>query len=74
MSDIVDRANDRAQQELDYAIAAARGFELKRGQAGDCRGFELKRGQAGDCDICGQWSGRLVDGACAPCRDKYKLP
>lgn len=31
-------------------------------------------GRPGDCDFCGEWSGRLVDGACAPCRDLHKLP
>lgn len=31
-------------------------------------------GEPGYCDLCGEWSGRLVGGACAPCRDKYKLP
>jgi hypothetical protein len=36
--------------------------------------FELADGVAGDCDLCGEWSGRLVGGVCAPCRDKHKLP
>jgi len=31
-------------------------------------------GSPGECDLCGEWSGRLVDGVCAPCRDKHKLP
>jgi hypothetical protein len=31
-------------------------------------------GKQGQCDLCGEWSGRLVNGACAPCRDFYKLP
>ncbi len=31
-------------------------------------------GQPGDCELCGEWSGRLVEGVCAPCRDKHKLP
>lgn len=31
-------------------------------------------GSPGECDMCGEWSGRLVGAACAPCRDKYKLP
>lgn len=35
---------------------------------------ELQPGVEGDCEFCGYWSGRLVHGACAPCRDKYKLP
>jgi hypothetical protein len=34
----------------------------------------LEPGEPGDCDFCGEWSGRLVRGACAPCRDKRKLP
>lgn len=35
---------------------------------------EFQPGVEGDCEFCGYWSGRLVQGACAPCRDKYKLP
>ena len=31
-------------------------------------------GVEGECELCGEWSGRLVRGVCAPCRDKYKLP
>lgn len=31
-------------------------------------------GSPGECDLCGEWSGRLVDGVCAPCRDRHKLP
>jgi len=31
----------------------------------------IPAGNPGDCDGCGEWSGRLVDGYCAPCRDKY---
>ena len=34
----------------------------------------MEAGTAGICDLCGTWSGRLVRGACAPCRDRYKLP
>jgi hypothetical protein len=26
----------------------------------------------GDCDLCGKWSGNLIDAACDPCREKYK--
>ena len=32
---------------------------------------QMPAGTQGDCDVCGYWSGRLVNGACAPCRDKY---
>lgn len=59
MSDEIDIANDRAEQDLARAIAAARG--------------EIKPGVEGDCDLCGEYSGRLIDGACAPCRDRYHL-
>lgn len=31
-------------------------------------------GEPGDCDLCGEWFGRLVGGACARCRDKHGLP
>ncbi len=35
---------------------------------------DIPPGEEGDCELCGEWSGRLIGGACAPCRDKYKLP
>jgi hypothetical protein len=60
MADDIDRANDYAQTLLDAQIADQR--------------KDIKPGIPGDCDLCGEWSGRLIDGACAPCRDKYKLP
>ena len=34
---------------------------------------EMPLGEPGECGLCGEWSGRLVRGACAPCRDKRKL-
>lgn len=34
----------------------------------------LEPGKQGECELCGQWMLRLVNGACAPCRDRYKLP
>jgi len=33
--------------------------------------YTLDPGKPGDCDLCGEWSGRLIDGACAPCRDYF---
>lgn len=30
-------------------------------------------GNPGECDYCGNEVARLVDGACAKCRDFYKL-
>lgn len=35
---------------------------------------DIPPGEPGECDLCGEWSGRLIGGACAPCRDKFKLP
>ena len=60
MADEVDQGNDRAQQILEYAIAAAR--------------KPLVPGEPGECQRCGEESRRLVGGYCAPCRDKYHLP
>lgn len=60
MPDEIDRAQEREQMDRDAAIRAA--------------GRELVPDEPGDCDMCGEWSARLVGGACAPCRDKYHLP
>lgn len=38
------------------------------------RTAKIPAGVPGECDLCGEWSGRLVKGVCAPCRDKHKLP
>ena len=54
--DEIDAAQKEVDNLLDLRIAAARG--------------ELKAGVAGDCEECGEWSGRLIDGVCAPCRDR----
>ena len=32
---------------------------------------EIPKGTAGECTSCGEWSMRLVDETCAPCRDKF---
>lgn len=64
MADEVDLANDRIEREIS---ARLRDHHAKA-QAGMQKGFP------GECELCGEWSRRLVDGACAPCRDKYKLP
>jgi len=61
MSDEFDQASDMEQTTRDRAIAAIR------------RQPTMPAGYPGDCDLCGEYSQRLVDGACAPCRDKYHL-
>lgn len=60
MMDEIDKAQEREEiARADAIRAAARPPDP---------------GVAGDCDLCGEWSARLVGGACAPCRDKYRLP
>ena len=61
--DDADRSDERSQPLLDSAVEDARR-----------RAAEIPVGTAGDCWSCGEWAGRLVGGACAPCRDKFKLP
>ena len=63
MADEIDIANDRAAADTERAIAAARTASAA-----------VIPGRAGDCDLCGEWSGRLVGGACAACRDRHRLP
>lgn len=55
---------DRAGPEVERYIAEA----IRKNAR------ELAPGKPGECDLCGEHSMRLVDGACAPCRDKHKLP
>lgn len=31
-------------------------------------------GHQGECNLCGEFSPRLVNGVCARCRDRHKLP
>lgn len=63
MADEIDKANDVAAADTDRAVAAARAYAAT-----------IPAGDAGDCDMCGEWSGRLIKGACARCRDKWRLP
>ena len=57
--DEADYGNDEAERRLESLIKHA--------------SKPLQKGVPGDCDLCGEWSGRLIDGVCAPCRDRYKL-
>lgn len=58
MADIIDKANELAASEAQHATAAACTLAAN-----------MPAGKPGECDLCGEWSGRLVRGACAPCRD-----
>lgn len=63
MSDLADNANEHIEREEESAIK-----EIQARRAAQ------PVGAPGDCDLCGEYMLRLVDGACAPCRDRYKLP
>lgn len=63
MADIVDIANDHRDKE-----------EALRIKSASERAAQIPAGEPGDCDLCSEWTGRLVGGACAPCRDKWRLP
>lgn len=60
--DETDYANDLAMHTTELAIREQRE-----------KAARIPAGKPGECDFCGKWSGRLVDGACAPCRDRYHL-
>lgn len=57
--DDIDRAQEREQQARTAAISQA--------------ARELPAGEPGECDFCGEQSRRLVNKACARCRDEYGL-
>ncbi len=62
MADIIDEANELAEETAQRAIREVRS-----------KAASIPKGDPGDCDLCGEWSGRLVEGACAPCRDRWRL-
>lgn len=62
MTDEIDKAQQREQEDRDRAIAIAAAAR------------DIAPGTPGECDLCGEWSGRLINGACAPCRDRHHLP
>lgn len=62
MTDEIDRAQEQEHVVTDASIRQARRVAA-----------EIPPGKAGDCDLCGEWSGRLVNGTCARCRDKWRL-
>ena len=59
--DEIDRANGYAEEmlkrKIDYVSTKAK----------------MDKGRQGECDLCGEWSGRLINDVCSPCRDRFKL-
>jgi hypothetical protein len=62
MSDEADRA--------DYFIESVIDDHVKEAMR---KAAEIPKGNPGECDGCGEWFGRLVDGYCGRCRDRYNL-
>ena len=58
--DEFDVASEREEAQLAEAIKQNR--------------HDLPPGKPGECEMCGEWSGRLIFGVCAPCRERYRLP
>lgn len=56
MADAVDQAAVLTEQHFERSLRAAR--------------VPVPIGVAGECDDCGEDWPRLVDGRCAPCRDR----
>jgi hypothetical protein len=61
--DVIDQANDKAVALTDSVVAEIR-----------YQASHIPPGEPGECELCGEWSGRLVLGCCAPCRDKWGRP
>ena len=62
--DIPNDPIDRA----DYFIESVIDDHVKEAMR---KAAEIPKGTAGECASCGEWSIRLVDETCAPCRDRY---
>jgi hypothetical protein len=62
MADPVDEANSMIAQQEESALAAIY-----------AKAAAIPKGYAGDCNNCGETSKRIVDGMCAPCRDKLSF-
>ena len=60
--------------EVDQQMAGDEHLEAARLKWVRDQAAQIPVGTSGDCDLCGEWSGRLVQGVCAPCRDKHRLP
>ena len=63
MADEADKTADRMEIEDAANIAAIRR-----------KAAEIPKGKPGECDLCGEDMPRLINGVCAPCRDRHKLP
>lgn len=58
MADEIDTTNDRLMNETARALQAVQDSAAR-----------IPKGEPGECVGCGEYSLRLVEGVCAPCRD-----
>lgn len=63
MADLADITDERDAPIIKADVACIRQ-----------KAADMPKGEPGECERCGEPSLRLVGGACAPCRDKFKLP
>lgn len=63
MADEADMSEAAEQVHKDARIAEVREQAAR-----------IPKGEPGDCRWCGEFSQRLVNRSCAPCRDKRGLP
>ena len=60
--------------DADLTAEREAAIDKARLQAARNKANAIPPGEPGECELCGEDSLRLVNGACAPCRDKRRLP
>ena len=63
MADEVDKSQEKIDRTLESGIYLASKLANN-----------IPKGEPGICKFCGWDAPRLVNGVCAPCRDKRRLP
>ena len=61
-SDVIDASDYYIESVIDDGVAEA----MRKAAA-------IPIGNPGECDGCGEYNGRLVNGHCSPCRDRYGI-
>lgn len=61
---------DRILDPLDYAADLTQRLADAEVDQIRYKAAAIPAGSQGDCEDCGYWSGRLIGGTCAPCRDR----
>lgn len=83
LREYIDQHHGGTQSSFARALGKKRKLVFERLQKSDkylvvvsggkLRVVEIKdEVRQGDCDLCGNWSGRLMDGECVPCHAKRR--